>query len=145
MTLEADKGMIMKKYLLIALSFLLIISLLYVIFGGGQKPVRKETAAIPNTGSTQSVMTTTAAPASAEIAIQGFAFDRASVTVKVGAAITWTNQDSADHTITSDKGDWDSGKIAQGGKYSHTFDQVGTFTYHCSVHPAMKGTVVVIP
>jgi plastocyanin len=105
----------------------------------------KETAAIPNTASTQSVTTTTAASATVAIAIQGFAFDPAAVTVKVGTSITWSNQDSADHTITSDKGDWDSGKTAQGGKYTHTFDQVGTYTYHCSIHSSMKGTVVVTP
>ena len=134
------------KHSWFALSLAAVTSLLLVSCGGGPvTPSPNKAATLPVTAPTQPVTTTTAAPATAEIAIQGFAFDPATVTVKVGTAITWTNQDSAEHTITSDKGDWDSGKTAQGGKYTHTFDQAGTFTYHCSVHPSMKGSVVVTP
>jgi plastocyanin len=47
------------------------------------------------------------------------------------------------HTATSDTGVWDSGTLATGQSYSHTFDQPGTYTYHCTIHPFMKGTIVV--
>jgi len=78
-----------------------------------------------------------------DIKIAGFAFDPASVTVKVGTTVRWTNQDSATHSVTSDTGVWDSGSIAQGGTYTRVFDTIGTFAYHCGVHPSMKGTITV--
>jgi plastocyanin len=78
-----------------------------------------------------------------DIKIAGFAFDPASVTVKVGTTVRWTNQDSATHSVTSDTGVWDSGSIAQGETYTRVFDTVGTFAYHCGVHPSMKGTITV--
>jgi plastocyanin len=94
-----------------------------------------------------SVPETQPAGASSEVqvSVSNFAFDPQSVTVKVGATVRWTNQDSARHTITSDAGDWDSDSLSQGQSYSHTFTQEGTFTYHCTVHPTMTGTVVVAP
>jgi len=78
-----------------------------------------------------------------DIKIAGFAFDPASVTVKVGTTVRWTNQDSATHSVTSDTGVWDSGSIAQGETYTRMFDTIGTFAYHCGVHPSMKGTIIV--
>jgi plastocyanin len=78
-----------------------------------------------------------------DIAIKGFAFDPPSITIKAGTTVRWVNQDSANHTITSDSGAWDSGGIAQGESFTRVFDTVGTFTYHCTVHPSMKGTIIV--
>jgi plastocyanin len=84
-----------------------------------------------------------AASATAEVKISGFAFDPPSLSVVVGTTVTWTNQDSAPHTVTSDAGDWDSGRLSQGQSFSRTFDQAGTFAYHCAVHSSMTGTIVV--
>jgi plastocyanin len=88
---------------------------------------------------------TGAAPAGGggSVAITNFAFSPATVTIKAGAAVTWTNNDSVSHTITADDASWDSGSIANGGTFSHTFATAGTFTYHCAIHPSMKGTVTV--
>ena len=94
---------------------------------------------------TEPVPSPTASAATEAVTIKGFAFDPTSVTVKVGASVTWTNEDSAPHTITSDKGDWDSGRLVQGGTYTHKFDQAGTYAYKCTIHPTMQGTVVVTP
>ncbi len=105
------------------------------------QPAATPTPATP----TEPVPSPTASSATAAVTIKGFAFDPASITVKVGTSVTWTNEDGAPHTITSDKGDWDSGRIAQGGTYTRTFDQAGTYAYHCAVHPSMTGTVVVTP
>lgn len=78
------------------------------------------------------------------VAIEGFAFNPAELNIKQGDAVTWTNKDSAPHTITSDTGtEINSPSLSTGQTYSHTFSQAGTFTYHCSVHPSMKATVVV--
>jgi len=87
----------------------------------------------------------TSAPAGvgAEVKITNFAFDPPKLTVRAGTTVTWTNQDGAPHTITSDAGDWDSGQLSKGQSFSHTFDQAGTFAYHCAVHPTMTGTIVV--
>jgi amicyanin len=78
--------------------------------------------------------------------IMNFSFQPATVTVTVGSTVTWTNSDSVAHTSTSDSGDavtWDSGNINPGQSFSFTFSQAGTFTYHCTIHPFMKGTIVV--
>lgn len=77
------------------------------------------------------------------VAIQNFAFNPSTLTIKAGTTITWTNSDSAPHTVTSDNGAFDSGQISNGQAFSHTFSDAGTFSYHCSNHPNMKATIVV--
>ena len=77
------------------------------------------------------------------VKISSYKFDPATITIKVGETVTWTNQDSVNHTVVSDDGSWSSKSLAQGDKFTHTFDKAGTFTYICSIHPSMKGTVVV--
>lgn len=81
--------------------------------------------------------------ASNEVTIQNFAFGPATVTVKVGDTVTWTNMDLTGHSATADDGSFDTGVLSQGKSGSVTFDTAGTFTYHCTPHPNMKGTVVV--
>ena len=66
------------------------------------------------------------------------------VTVAVGTTVTWTNTDSVAHTSTSDDGTaWNSGSVPPGGQFSFAFQNGGTFSYHCAIHPGMVGTVVV--
>lgn len=79
------------------------------------------------------------------VSIANFAFSPASITVAVGKSVTWTNNDSATHTVTWDDGSAGSDRLAPGASYSRTFTTAGTFTYHCSIHTSMKGTVVVGP
>ena len=119
----------------IAIALVMILALGLVACGAKQ----------PAASTTEPGAQPTSAPAgtAAEVKISNFAFDPSSLTVKVGTTVTWTNQDSAPHTITSDAGDWDSGQLSNGQSFSHTFDQAGTFAYHCSVHPSMTGTIVV--
>jgi len=79
-----------------------------------------------------------------DIAISGFAFDPATLTIPVGASVIWTNKDSVQHTIVSDSGnEINSDAISQGETYVHTFNTPGTYTYHCGIHPSMKGTIIV--
>lgn len=90
--------------------------------------------------------TTTAAAAAggSAISIKGFAFSPASLKVAVGTTVKVTNGDSPTHTWTADdKAEWDSGDLAPGRSYEHTFDKAGTYAYHCNIHSSMKGTVVV--
>ncbi len=65
------------------------------------------------------------------------------VNISVGGSVTWMNNDSTTHTSTADGGAWSSGSIAPGASYTKTFSSAGTFTYHCTIHPGMVGTVVV--
>ncbi len=71
------------------------------------------------------------------------AFMPAEVNVAAGTTVTWVNADSTSHTSTSDVTGWNSGAIAPGGRFSVSFQTVGTFPYHCTIHPGMVGTVVV--
>jgi plastocyanin len=66
------------------------------------------------------------------------------VEVKVGETVTWINDDSGRHTVTSKDGFFDSGMMGKGQSFSYTFDKAGEYTYHCEPHPNMVGTVVVI-
>jgi plastocyanin len=65
------------------------------------------------------------------------------VTISQGAVVTWSNTDSTTHDVVADGGSFDSGRMNQNGNFSFTFTQKGTYTYHCSIHPTMTGTVVV--
>ena len=78
------------------------------------------------------------------ILITSSAFDPAEVTVSQGTAVEWVNQDSTTHTVTSQTGLWDSGDIAPGAVYSHTFDVVGSYHYSCTYSLSMTGTVIVV-
>ena len=65
------------------------------------------------------------------------------VEVKVGETVTWINDDSGRHTVTSKDGVFDSGMMGKGQSFSFTFDKAGEYPYFCSPHPGMVGTVVV--
>lgn len=77
------------------------------------------------------------------VAMSGFAFSPATVTVEVGDSVTWDNQDGVGHTATGADGAFDTGTVGAGQSASVTFDTAGTFAYACSIHPTMQGTVVV--
>jgi plastocyanin len=65
------------------------------------------------------------------------------VEVMVGETVTWINDDSGRHTVTSKDGVFDSGMMGKGQSFSFTFDKAGEYPYFCSPHPGMVGTVVV--
>lgn len=65
------------------------------------------------------------------------------ITVKPGTTVTWTNDDSAPHTVTGDNHQCGSQGFSQGQSYSYTFTQSGTYSYHCDYHPYMVGKIVV--
>lgn len=82
-------------------------------------------------------------PGGNTVTISNFSFAPTTLTVKVGDTVTWTNTDSVGHSAIADGGTFDTGIIAQGQTGKTTFTKAGTFTYHCSVHPSMKATIVV--
>jgi plastocyanin len=65
------------------------------------------------------------------------------VEVKVGETVTWINDDSGRHTLTSKDGIFNSGIMGKGQSFSFTFNKAGEYPYFCSPHPNMVGTVVV--
>ena len=77
------------------------------------------------------------------VSIQDFFFDPGQLTVSPGTTVTWVNDGQAPHTTTADDGTWDSGTLRPGEDFSFTFDQPGTYTYHCSIHPDMTASVKV--
>ena len=101
--------------------------------------------------------TSTAAPASttssnssvAQVKISEtndkYGFAPATLTVAKGTRVEWSNASDAPHTVTSDSGTTLASSLISpsGGTFDFTFTQPGTYTYHCTVHPYMKGTIVV--
>ena len=84
---------------------------------------------------------TEAAALTNDVAIKNFAFTPRELAVKKGTTVTWTNEDSTPHIIAFS--DSESQQLGKGDTYSKKFDTVGTFEYHCSIHPSMQGTIVV--
>jgi len=70
-------------------------------------------------------------------------FSPSSLRIPKGTTVTWKNNDGVSHTSTSNTGIWDTGSIAPGGSSTTRFDTVGTFGYHCTIHPMMTGTITV--
>ena len=78
------------------------------------------------------------------VVIQGFTFLPQNATINVGESVTWLNNDPLNHTATSDTGAFDTGAIAASGNKTISFAVAGSFAYHCSIHPSMKGTITVL-
>jgi plastocyanin len=83
------------------------------------------------------------AAATEAVAIKGFAYAPASLHIGTGTTVTWTNEDGTQHTATAADGSFDSGAIAEGDTFSHTFDTAGTFDYVCTFHRNMSATITV--
>jgi len=77
------------------------------------------------------------------INISNLAFTPAAIVISPGTHVIWTNKDDFQHTVTSDKGAWDSGPVNFQGRYARVFKTTGVFTYHCTIHPFMHGTITV--
>jgi plastocyanin len=122
---------------------------------GGTTPTTAPTSTVattPTTGTTATPTATATQAGNTQTVIitdssGSFAFSPASLTIKAGTTVTWKNNTTAPHTVTSDDGkSFDSGAsnpIAPGGTFSFTFTTAGTFAYHCAIHPFMKATIIV--
>jgi len=81
--------------------------------------------------------------ANSEIKIDNFTFGPQTVTVPVGATVTWTNKDDIPHTSVSTDGVFKSKVLDTEEKFSYTFSKAGSYPYYCTIHPKMTGTIVV--
>jgi plastocyanin len=77
-----------------------------------------------------------------------------SLASSTGGTVQWFNDDhtsssygsdAVTHNITADDGSFTSGALVAGASFDATFDAPGTYGYHCSIHPTMKGTITVTP
>jgi plastocyanin len=127
----------MKTLVLVRLSFLSLISLLIFAAcsksGGGAYGGNNNNN---NTGGNNDPNT---------VKMAGMAFYPLTLTVAAGTTVTFLNNDNTTHTVTDDGGTFDSGNIAAGANYKHTFATGGTIKYHCKIHSSMKATVEVTP
>jgi plastocyanin len=92
--------------------------------------------------------------ATVDVGVEDFEFDPEGVAIRLGDTVRWTNRDEA-HTSTSDDADnqtplgppgvgwWDSGVLAEDQSFPWDFTAAGTFSYHCAIHPQMRGVVFV--
>ena len=131
-------------YLVITLAFLVIALVLAGCAGAGGATVAtaKETSAAA-AETTAPATTAASAVAKNEISIKGNAFSPDSLSIKVGDTVTWINNDSYAHTVKASKGEFDSGNMANGAKFSFTFDKEGTIDYICGIHTFMTGKIIV--
>ena len=106
-----------------------------------------EETTVPATAATTNPAPTTTAAAegdevSATITIENFSFGEP-IEVPVGSTVAVVNQDAATHTWTSDDGEFDSGNLASGERFSRTFEEPGEYGFFCEIHPGMTGRVTV--
>ena len=87
------------------------------------------------------------------VSIKDFAFSPAKLEIDAGTTVTWTNEDSAPHTVTSTEGDdldapvtdlFDSGQMQQGATFSYTFEEPGNYDYVCTLHASMQSMHAVV-
>ena len=104
-------------------------------------PVTVATTTI-STGSTSS-SGQSAAAGEAKVIMKGSAFDPVTATIKAGGMVTWENQDSTPHDVAAEDGTFKSTPFGKGASFSFRFAKPGTYTYSCTVHPSMKGVVIV--
>jgi amicyanin len=112
--------------------------------GGGGKSAAHGMGAMAMPAQPDGNAANVAAPVSTNsVKIDNFAFSPATVRVKAGSTIVWTNGDAIQHDVTFDGGNISSGVMNQNDTFSHTFTTAGTYHYICSIHPFMHGTVIV--
>src|SRR6266480_1852560 len=87
------------------------------------------------------------APANAtktEVIIGNFSFSPKTLTVPVGATVTWTNHDKVPHLVTTADNRFQKSPVLKPGQsFSNTFATAGTYSYFCSIHPQMTGKIIV--
>jgi plastocyanin len=108
------------------------------------------TAAISNSPPASGSVTTVSIPVGASVPTNGQFYEPNNVESSVGSMVTWVNDDTAPHTVTSGivennrptpDGSFDSGIINPGDSFPFVFDKAGEYPYYCTIHPFMTGKV----
>lgn len=134
-------------------STLLAIIVLAILVVGGAVALTHKSNNNPTSSSNSSTQNTNSTTSNANqasqtgsIDIKNMMFTPSQITVAKGGTVTWTNNDTTTHRVVDDLtnvGGPSSGDIAPGSTYSFNFTKTGSFQYHCSIHPSMRGTIVV--
>jgi amicyanin len=138
----------MRKYLPFVVVVVVIVAIAGIAIANKDDNKAANPAPAPtsnnNNSTSQNPPSSSQATSSKEVSIADMAFSPANITVKKGTTVTWTNNDSVGHNVIADSGNGPNSQILQKGQtYSFTYDTLGSFSYHCGVHPSMKGTVTV--
>jgi plastocyanin len=83
------------------------------------------------------------AAADTSVTIKDFSFGPSAITIHAGDTVTWVNEGPSNHTATA-AGVFNTGVLHSGQSASQVFTHAGTFSYRCSIHPFMRGTVAVL-
>lgn len=78
-----------------------------------------------------------------QIGIKDHHFSPASITIPMGTKVIWTNHDADPHTIVGQNNTFHSNVLDTNDHYDHTFSTAGTYTYFCTLHPTMVGSIIV--
>lgn len=103
-------------------------------------PSQNETPTPPNENVTPP---SPPAPKTYDVDIRNFVFTLTITTIKVGDSVKWTNFDIVDHSATADDNSFDTGLLSRGQSKTITFNETGTYNYHCIPHPWMKAKIIV--
>lgn len=85
------------------------------------------------------------APATPVVIIDNFKYGPASITISAGQTVRFVNRDGEAHTVTATGRTFDSGGMDTGDSWTYRFSKPGRYAYFCTLHPWMKGTIVVVP
>ncbi|HSW79042.1 MAG TPA: cupredoxin family copper-binding protein [Candidatus Babeliales bacterium] len=139
----------MRRVTIIIVAVTVLALLGWIVFGRNSDNTTTNSTTNHSNTSNQPVQnnsnTANQATSTNEVEIEDMAFKPDNITVKKGAAVTWTNKDSTAHTVTENDGKNgpSSQLLNQGQSYTFTFSETGSFQYRCTIHPNMSGTVIV--
>ena len=137
------------RFLWAALSLALVATLTLVACGGtATTPTQPSPTAAQPSPTTAATATSQPSGTVANVKIveknDKYMFDPATLTIKTGTQVVWTNMSDAPHTVTSDNGTFNtSSNLSQNQTFMFTFTTAGTFSYPCNIHPYMKATITV--
>lgn len=138
-----EEAVMKKTYIYIAIVAVIVIGGVGIYFTMNQKNTDNNMNSMDMNNSSND--STSSAVETDTVSIKNFAFSPVNISVKAGTKVTWTNNDSATHTVTETDGKTgpSSSNLANGDSYSFTFTKPGIYHYDCSIHPNMTGTVTV--
>lgn len=139
-----------KKAVIIVIIFAVVLGIYYFVSKNSpadttptldNQETNNDTTPAPATSSSKT--STTPKVTSVAVSLKNLAFYPSVSNIKIGTKVRWTNKDVVNHTIVSDSGTFNSGTLSPGQSFSFTFNKLGSVNYHCTIHPAMKGLIII--
>jgi len=125
-----------NEFLLIVAGGFVVIMLIFFMSGAFRSNVSRNTSASESEVRLEN-------QAEKTVTIADFTYSPATLIVKEGTTVTWTNEDQAAHSATAEDGSFDTGLLGQKESGSVTFDTAGEYSYQCSIHPNITGKIIV--